>query len=83
MLKDAIPPAAVPVPMGMPPSLKVTVPVAPAVTVAVKVTELPYVEGSEEADIRTVEASCVPASATVLDWLGKRLASPEYDARTL
>ena len=77
VLKVALAPEIVPVPMVTPESLNVTVPVAPAVTVAVNVTELPNVDGSGEADIRTVEDCCVPVRATVLDWLGKRLASPE------
>src|SRR5579883_157377 len=40
----------VPVPRGVVPSRKVTVPVAPAVTVAVSVTPAPYVEGFGVAD---------------------------------
>ncbi len=46
MAKVAVPPDKVLAPRAMVPSLNVTVPVAPApVTVAVKVTELPYVDG--------------------------------------
>ena len=67
VLKEAVAPETVPVPMVTPLSLKVTVPVAPAVTVAVKVTEPPNVEGSGEADIRTVEVCRVPVRATVAD----------------
>lgn len=42
------------VPRVVLPFLKVTVPVAPVVTVAVKVTELPYVDGFRE-EVRVVE----------------------------
>ena len=40
-----VPPEIVPVPNVVEPSLKVILPVAPAVTAAVKVTAFPYVEG--------------------------------------
>jgi len=43
VLNVAMPPDKVPMPTGDPLSLNITVPVAPEVTVAVKVTELPYV----------------------------------------
>lgn len=46
MFNVARPPLRPPVPIDVPLSLKVTVPVAAlGLTVAVKVTELPYVEG--------------------------------------
>jgi hypothetical protein len=46
MLKVAVPPLRVPLPIDLPESKNVTVPVAAlGVIVAVNVTELPYVEG--------------------------------------
>lgn len=51
------PPDNVPVPSCTPLSLNVTVPVAPDVTVAVKVTALPYAaEGDDEPTLDVVDA---------------------------
>ncbi len=46
-----VPPGKVTVPRGNPPSLKVTVPNAPVLTVAVKTTELPYADGFGDDEI--------------------------------
>ena len=67
--KVAMPPAIVPVPSVVEPSLKVTVPVmVPAVaeeTVALKVTDCPAVEGFTEEDSAVlVVAGVVPPATT-------------------
>jgi hypothetical protein len=56
VLKVALPLLMVPVPSVVPPSMNVTVPVAVVgVTVAVKVTEEPYVDGfADEASVTAV-----------------------------
>jgi hypothetical protein len=49
VVRAAVPPDRLPVPRVAPPSINVTVPVAvDGVTVAVKITELPYVDGSAD-----------------------------------
>jgi hypothetical protein len=65
--KVAVVPEIAPVPIDVPPSSKVTVPVAPAVTFAVKVTELPNPVGFGDAMTDTAEVARVAVSATVLD----------------
>jgi hypothetical protein len=65
--KLAVVPEIAPVPIDVPPSAKVTVPVAPAVTVAVKVTELPNPAGFGDATTDIVEDARVAVSATVMD----------------
>ena len=68
VLKVAIPPLRVPVPMGEPPSRKATLPVgvpapgATTVTVAVRVTACPNTEGFWE------EVTVVLLSALVTTW---------------
>lgn len=49
-------PESVPVPRLVPPLKNVTVPVAPAVAVAVKVTELPKADGLVDEATKIVEA---------------------------
>ncbi len=81
----AVPPLSVPEPIVVPPSLKVTEPVGvplpgglTAVTVAVKVTELPETEGlTDESSAVLVESwsiSCV----TVFDVEVRKFESPPY-----
>ena len=62
----AVEPEIVPVPMLVVPSKKVTVPVLPEGTVAVKVTDCKYVEGLGEEPSRMLETVAV----TLLDVLG-------------
>jgi len=54
VVRVAIPPLMVPRPRDVAPSWKVTVPVAPVGTVAVKVTLTPTVDGFSEETRRTV-----------------------------
>jgi hypothetical protein len=58
----ATPPLIVPVPRDVAPSSKVTVPVAPDVTVAVRVTPVPKVEGFDE------EARAIVGVALFTTW---------------
>jgi hypothetical protein len=58
-------PEIVPVPMLLPPLKKVTVPLAPLVTVAVKVTDPPYIEGVPEVATEMVEADAVTVTLAV------------------
>jgi len=60
MVNVVFPPLSVPVPNVVPPFLNVTVPVAAeGVTVAVKVTELPYVDGFNE-EVSVTEEEDLP-----------------------
>lgn len=58
---EAVVPLIVPVPIDVPPSRNVTVPVGPLEIVAVKVTDAPYVEGVP--DVATLSVGCVLQSA--------------------
>ena len=70
-MKSAFPPLRLAVPNVVPPSVNVTAPVAAeGVTVAVKVTEVPYVEGLADEVNVTVELAlftvCVSAEDVLL-----------------
>ena len=73
-------PAMVPVPSVAAPSLNVTVPVAPAVTVAVKVTEFPKVEGSSELVRLVALAARFTVCVSAADVLLLKFESPPYTA---
>jgi hypothetical protein len=75
VLNVAVPPARLPVPRTVAPSLNVTVPVAvEALTVAVKVTEAPYVDGLR----LDVTAVVVTAGFTV--WVrGADVDGPKFE----
>ena len=77
MLNVAIPPLSVPVPIDAPLSLNVTVPVAsPGVTVAVKVTEAPPVDGFKLGLTEVVEFAMFTVCVTVEELLELSLLSP-------
>src|SRR5689334_18836503 len=67
-------------PSATPPSLKVMVPVAPAVTPAVKVTLAPKVEGLSDDMSVVVLVALFTTCITDVDVLGLWVESPEYSA---
>jgi hypothetical protein len=72
---------SVPVPRVVPPSLKVTVPVASdGVTVAVNVTEEPYVDGFADEVSVVVELATFTVWVRADDVLLLQFPSPPYDA---
>jgi hypothetical protein len=79
VVKVALPPLTVPIPAGPPSMLKVTVPegVVPegALTVAVKVTELPKIEGLGDRARVVVVVSCT-ACETAFEVLPAKVLSP-------
>jgi hypothetical protein len=81
VLNVALPLLTVPVPRVVGPSLKVTVPVAVVGDkVAVKVTEVPYVEGFADEESVVVVVALLTVCVSVLDVLVLSLVSPPYAA---
>jgi hypothetical protein len=83
--KTAAPPLSVPEPIEVPPSKKVTVPVGvppncEGVTVAVKVTVLPKIDGFVSLVTAVSGFALVTVCVMVLDALEVKLASPRYSA---
>ena len=76
VVRVARPPFKVPVPMTVGPSKNVTVPVAPAGVVAVKVTDWLTIEGSREDVTTTVGAALTTVTTTEGEVAGLLLASP-------
>ena len=80
VVRLATPLLIVPVPNDVAPSSKVTVPVAPVVTVAVKVTLAPKVEGFAEDARVIVEVALFTTWDTAVDTAVLKLESPPYCA---
>jgi hypothetical protein len=75
VVKTAVPPLIVPVPSVVEPSRKVTVPVAPAATEAVKVTAWLTVEGLSE-DVNTTAGVSLLTVCMVVPVAGPLFVSP-------
>jgi hypothetical protein len=81
VLYVAVPLLRVPVPSVVLPSLKVTVPVAvDGVTVAVKVSDAPYVDGFADEVTAVVVFALLTVWVRVDDVLALSFASPPYEA---